>query len=248
MAILTELTRRLNSLARYMENPYLFMLRQRGVMLDTFAILNKPWIHKLNIATVIDIGANIGQFAISINAALPQAKIYSFEPIPDCFHQLKASMAGIKNFTAFNLGIGDQAGDLVFQQNIYSQSSSFLQMTNLHKTAFPETVDSHPINVKIEKLDVVSETIVLTDPLLIKIDVQGYEDKVLSGGKATIKRAKLIIIETSFTGLYQGQPLFDDIYFQLKDWGFTYAGAFDQLYNPQDGKILQADSIFINNN
>ncbi|MDZ7957617.1 MAG: FkbM family methyltransferase [Aulosira sp. DedQUE10] len=248
MALLTEFTRKLNSLARYIENPQLFILRQRGVILDTFAIFNKPWIHELNIATVIDIGANIGQFAISINAVLPKAQIYSFEPIPDCFNQLKASMVGIKNFTAFNLGIGDQTGDLVFQYNTYSESSSFLQMAHLHKTAFPETSDSHPINVKIEKLDVVAQQILLTEPLLIKIDVQGYEDKVLAGGESTIKRAKLIIIETSFTSLYKDQPLFEDIYSQLKKFGFVYAGTFDQLYNPLNGKILQADSIFIKNN
>ncbi|OUL29115.1 FkbM family methyltransferase [Nostoc sp. 106C] len=247
MALLTEFTRRLNSLARYIENPQLFILRQSGVILDTFSILNKPWIHELNITTIIDIGANVGQFAISINAVLPKAQIYSFEPIPDCFNKLKASMSGKKNFTAFNLGIGDRAGDLVFQHNSYSQSSSFLQITHLHKTAFPETSDSHSINVKIEKLDEVAEKLLLTDSLLIKIDVQGYEDKVLNGGEATIKRAKIIIIETSFTNLYEDQPLFEDIYSKLKDWDFVYAGCFDQLYHPQDGKILQADSIFIKN-
>ena len=245
MALLTEFTRKLNSIARYIENPQLLNLRRRGVILDTFYVLNKPWIHELNITTIIDIGANVGQFATSINAVLPNAQIYSFEPIPDCFQQLQASMANVPNFTAFNIGIGDRADNLVFQCNSYSQSSSFLEMTNLHKKAFPETFDSHPINVKIEKLDVVAEKLVLTDSLLVKIDVQGYENKVLAGGEATIKRAKLIIIETSFATLYEGQPLFDDIYRQLKNWGFVYAGAFDQLYNPQNGKILQADSIFI---
>lgn len=48
-----------------------------------------------------------------------------------------------------------------------------------------------------------------------------------------------------FETLYQGQPLFDDIYRKLVSWGFVYSGALDQLCSPQDGRPLQEDSIFV---
>jgi hypothetical protein len=84
----------------------------------------------------------------------------------------------------------------------------------------------------------------LRDPLLLKLDVQGFEDKVIAGGENVVARAKIIIIEVSFQPLYEGGLLFDDIYRILKERGFAYHGNFDQLLSPKDGRALQADAIF----
>jgi FkbM family methyltransferase len=247
MAFLTDITNRLNSLALYLENPQLFTLRQRRGLANTFLRLNQQEIKALNIKTVIDIGANIGQFASTINLVFPQAQIYSFEPIPECFEQLKHTMQDVKHFTAFNLGIGDDSGELHFELNDYSVSSSFLKMTNLHKQDFPHTKNDKSITVKIERLDSIAENLSLDEPIFIKIDTQGYEDRVLLGGEKTIKRASAVIIETSFVELYEGQPLFSDIYSKLVSWGFSYSGALDQLNSPTTGKCLQEDSLFLKN-
>ena len=56
-----------------------------------------------------------------------------------------------------------------------------------------------------------------------------------------------IIIETSFTELYESQPLFDDVYHVFVDAGYTYQGNLQQMLNPVDGRIVQADSLFIRN-
>ena len=42
--------------------------------------------------TVLDVGANTGQFALEIHKILPQAMIYSFEPLKDCYEQLMHNM------------------------------------------------------------------------------------------------------------------------------------------------------------
>lgn len=81
--------------------------------------------------------------------------------------------------------------------------------------------------------------------MLVKIDVQGYEDRVIRGGQRVISRAKVLIVETSFQTLYDGQPLFEDIYDTLLKMGFRYIGALWQLRSPLNGSILQADSIFV---
>ena len=118
-------------------------------------------------------------------------------------------------------------------------------MTNLHKTEFPKTSNSKPISITVERLDTIADKLTIIDSLLIKVDVQGYEDKVLRGGEKTIKRAKVIILETSFEELYKSQPLFNDIYKQLVNWGFTYAGSLEDLRSRKSGRILQEDSIFV---
>ena len=81
--------------------------------------------------------------------------------------------------------------------------------------------------------------------ILAKIDVQGFEDKVIDGSRECLSSCKVVIIEMSYYELYIKQLLFDDIYKKLKLLGFNYHGNWNQSIDPSDGKILYSDSIFI---
>ena len=207
---------------------------------------NYKWLEKYTIKTVIDIGANTGQFAAQIHEILPNADIFSFEPLADCFEKLLENMKSAANFKAFNLALGDKEDHDEIYRSEFSPSSSFLRMGDTHKNIYPHTCNSTAEKVTIIKLDTALHAIELKDNLLVKIDVQGYEDKVIAGGIDTISRANVIITEVSFEELYKGQPLFSTIYDMLVKIGFEYKGNLDpQRKNPVDGRVLQADSIFI---
>lgn len=205
------------------------------------------WLNPYHIMTVLDIGANTGQFAEMIHKILPSAAIVSFEPIEECYRSLIRNMASVPKFRAFNYALGEKDTNAEMYVNDYTASSSLLQMEDLHKQAFPFTANACKEMVKIKQLDGIALDLDLTDNLLIKIDVQGYEDRVIRGGQETISRAKVVIIETSFQCLYIGQPMFEDIYDILKQIGFRYIGALEQLRSPLNGSVLQADSVFIKN-
>lgn len=241
----SKITRQIYFISRAVKKPTLLELKLKGGLAETYEKLDTHWFKSLNIDTVLDIGANTGQFTKTIVSLLPEAKIYSFEPLPDCFEQLEQFSHSNSNITVFNLGIGDRSGSLSFERNASSASSSFLKMTDIHKEAFPFTKENITVEVGIAKLDDIRENLAIGNSLLIKIDVQGYEDKVLHGGEITIKEARMVIVETSFVTLYESQPLFSDIYSRLKLWGFNYVGMLDQLANPVTGEILQGDAIFI---
>jgi hypothetical protein len=100
----------------------------------------------------------------------------------------------------------------------------------------------------VKRLDDIAEGLTLAKNLLVKIDVQGFEDQVFAGGVHTIQKAKALIVETSFESLYEGQPLFDEIYAIAKRMGFVHHGNLSQLLSPVDGSVLQADGIFIKAN
>jgi FkbM family methyltransferase len=202
------------------------------------------WITNKNLQTVLDIGANTGQFAEKIRWILPDAKIYSFEPIPFVFDILKKNFENDKNFEAINCGLGEEDGITDFYLNEFSDSSSFLKMKDLHKNNFPQTANESKISVQIKKLDDVLSYDKIKSPYLVKIDVQGFEDKVINGGKNIIRNAEYIITEVSFVELYENQPLFDKIYNLLKEMGFQYVGNFEQLTSYVTNEILQADAIF----
>lgn len=203
------------------------------------------WLKELGIKTVLDIGANIGQFATEISGILPEATIYSFEPIKECFKKLNENMASNSNFKSFNFALGDKEENVEMNKSSYTPSSSILKMADAHKELFPHTKDSVKETIKIKTLDGFSKSQNFEKEILLKIDVQGYEDKVISGGKKVFSIAKVVIIETSFTALYENQPLFDQIYEILKTLGFSYTGCSEQKLNKLNGKVILEDSVFI---
>ncbi len=215
--------------------------------LDVKKIRFKPyqWLQDKNINTILDIGANTGQFAKQFNKLLPDAKIYSFEPLEICYNKLMENMGDVSQFQAFNIALGDINGETNIYKNDYTPSSSLLPIGQIHKEAFPFTKNVTAETIKIRRLDDALGELDITDNILVKIDVQGTEDKVILGGEVFLRKASIIILETSFQALYEGQILFDGIYDLLREKGFAYAGSEHTLRNPQNGSILQNDSIFI---
>ncbi len=203
------------------------------------------YVATLKMKTVIDVGAHTGEFARMIRQMLPEASIISFEPMKLEFQKLQHEMSSVDNFKAFNYAIGDRQGELEIHRSEYAQSSSLLPMTTLHKEAFPESAGQTTETVAVRRLDDAVSDLELNPEIAIKIDVQGYEDKVIAGATNTLDKAKAIIIEVSFQELYEGQALFDDIYSMLRQKGFSYMGNLYQLLNPMDGAPLQADALFV---
>ena len=204
------------------------------------------WLERDSIRTILDIGANTGDFALTMARRFPEARIFSFEPLADAHAELCRRTSGERRCTVMAVALGDTDADVEMQRCVYSPSSSILPMTDLHRQAFPFTAGAAiPERVRVRRLDDVAATLELRDDVLVKIDVQGFESHVIRGGEATLRRARFIIVETSFCTLYDGQPCFDEIYRSLCGLGFSYAGNWDQLTEPKSGRILQADAIFV---
>lgn len=203
------------------------------------------YLDSLNIRSVIDIGAHTGEFAIMIRELLPAAEVTCFEPLQLEFQQLQEKLGGKTGFRAFNYAVGDCNESVDMWRNEFSQSSSLLPMTKLHKEAFPESERETVEKVEVRRLDDVLDPAAIQPEVLVKIDVQGFEDKVLAGAPRTLASAKAVIVEVSFHELYEGQPLFDDVYERLRQKGFTYQGNLYQLVDPRDGRVLQADALFV---
>lgn len=203
------------------------------------------WLQEMGISTVIDVGANNGGFAGLINKILPDVSIYSFEPLKDCFNELKINTSNIKNIKYFNYALGSEESEQIMNHNEFAPSSSLLNINEAHTSAFPFTAKTVPEKIIIKRLDSFLDEIQIRRKVLLKIDVQGYEINVLDGAPEFLKSTDLIIVETSFFQLYDGQPLFHDVYTKLYESGFRYHGNFDQLANPVNNQILQADAVFL---
>ncbi len=206
---------------------------------------HRRWLQASGIRTVIDVGAYIGSFAYAMRIILPEAQIYSFEPLEANYRALTRNLTPLGRFRAFQTALGQQAGTLDFNQDEFSASSSALEMADLHRRAFPQTGRQTKVTVPVARLDDYLDQMDLQPPVLLKLDVQGYEAAVLRGASQTLQQVDYLLCELSFAELYADQPLFDDLYTLLAAQGFRFAGSFDSLLSPLDGAILQADGLFI---
>ena len=202
------------------------------------------WLQEYSINTIVDIGSNEGQFAERILEVFPNADLHCFEPLFEEYGKLKQKFSNRNNVRLYNFGLGNTDEEIPMHRNEYSPSSSLLDMLDLHKENFHYAINIMDEKVRIRRIDEVF-TNGLKGPLLVKIDVQGYEMRVLDGGEKLINNADFVIIEASFYPLYKDQPLFEDIYEHLIRRGFRYAGSVEQLIAPKDQKILQADAVFV---
>lgn len=84
----------------------------------------------------------------------------------------------------------------------------------------------------------------LPDPLLLKIDVQGYERWVLDGGPSTLARAEWVVLELSFEALYTGEPPFLEVVNYMSTHGLRFVRPVGWFSDGSTGEILQCDALF----
>lgn len=225
--------------------PYLVRSVLKGAHLGELLKINQPWIKRAGVKTVIDIGAHNGEFSTAIRAVLPGVQVYAFEPLPDCYEKLKARFEGDERCSAYQVALGDQRGQVEFWRCTFSKASSVLPMADTHKREFPWSTDIEPIDTRIAPLDDFVHDLDLVPRVLLSLDVQGYEDRVIRGGMAVLRNVDYILTEVCFGLLYEGQTSFDEIYKLLKELGFDYAGNIAQSFSSVDGSVLHADALFV---
>jgi FkbM family methyltransferase len=194
--------------------------------------------------TVIDVGANVGQFAVAAAMVFPNAAIHTFEPDPKSVERLRANTSSLRNVTIYPIGLGDSEGTVELRVNSHSLSSSILQLATAHRAAFPEAREIGTVTVKLSTLDSIFSQIELATPVLLKLDVQGYEAMTLRGGTETLKRVQYAVLEASLKPMYDGEVLFLDLVHMMEGFGCTFLRPIGSLANPATGEVLQMDVLF----
>jgi len=195
--------------------------------------------------TFIDGGAHNGSTILKLrDEGFVNSKIYAFEPIPDVAKSIET--IGDKNVKIFAKAIGNIDGTIDFNINQRAVTSSPLEpkMTNKYHPGMADLFKK--ITVPVVKLDTLLKENLISQPDIIKFDLQGYEMFGFQGSTETMKNVKIIFTEVEFVELYEKQPLFDDISSFLKQNDFSLFN----LYNTScytDGQLIEGDALFINN-
>lgn len=204
---------------------------------------------------IFDVGANNGQSIKRYKKIFEKPIIHSFEPVTDEINKLKEKYKNDKNLFLNNLAVGEKIGNLDFNINAKSSHSSFKKLipntTFIKKRSAQAYVDSEKYTVK----KIPTKIITLDDYVkqnnienidILKIDTQGYEDKVLLGAQNLIKdnRIKFIELELIFSEIYESPLQIYDIEKILipnnyKLFGISEAGSLISNF------IFQSDFLYI---
>ena len=123
--------------------------------------------------TVIDLGANIGEFTLPM--AHTGARVFAFEPDPHARSVLEESVQGLANVTVMPVAVGAKAGqaqlyrrvNFAREPNRASKSSSLFAEKRNVSTADAITVEIIDLAAFLNQLD--------CDIALIKMDIEGAE-------------------------------------------------------------------------
>lgn len=201
----------------------------------------------LNINTIYDVGANVGDTVRIFHHIFPSAVIHAFEPNPTVFNKLKTRHGHNQSIVLNNVGVGNLEGNLTLNRHTNSGATSFKQpnaKTNpLYNSKIIDKIDvpvitlkSYVDNLKPHSID------------LLKIDVEGFEMEVLEGISEDIleKRVKMIFIEANLVEKMLGQGLIENVIDFLRQKNFTLYN----IYTQQETNLRQlniANLIFVNN-
>ena len=198
-----------------------------------------------DVECVIDVGANVGQYGALLRAAGFPGRIISAEPLTSAFAVLSRRAAADPAWTALNIGVGAEPGEVEINISANSYSSSVLEMRSTHLDAAPDSV---VIDTETIRLSTVSELVaahgVEPERCLLKIDTQGYESHVLAGAGELLNSIAGLQLELSFLELYAGQELFDALVARARDHGLTL-WAFEPGFSDRNGRMLQCDGLFM---
>lgn len=193
--------------------------------------------------TIVDIGANRGQFALVARKCLPLSQIISFEPLAEPAAVFKKLFQEDKSVILHQVAVGPEQGDAVIHISHKDYSSSLLPITELQSDLFPGTSERGQQTIRVERLSDRLSPEVIHTPALLKLDVQGYELETIKGSVDLLPLFSYIYAECGFLELYKGQALASQVIAFLRQKGFHLRGVYNLDYDAA-GTAIQGDFLF----
>lgn len=170
---------------------------------------------------VLDVGANRGQFALLCRTVIPKASIESWEPLEGPSLRFRALFGGDPAVVLHQCALGALSGQLLMHETHADDSSSILM-----PVAAVRGVDvRREVEVNVRRLDDYDLSRHAAGRVLLKIDVQGYEDRVLEGAKKTLEMVSYVLVEMTFGKYYSDQASATEILERLFGAGFEVVGV-----------------------
>jgi FkbM family methyltransferase len=196
--------------------------------------------------TVLDIGANIGQYGASLRASGFRGKLVSCEPLPDAFAHLSRRAARDGNWIVVPTAVGESTSSAILNVAANSFSSSIRPMTAAHLESAPgsEFISTEQVSIT-TVVDLMEQHNLDPKHTLLKIDTQGYETPVLDGAADLLQAFAAIQVELSLVELYAGEDLCEALTDRLMNLGFALYAIEPGYPDRRTGRMMQYDALFV---
>jgi FkbM family methyltransferase len=165
---------------------------------------------------LLDIGCHRGAYSQAILDRYPNTRIYAFEPSSTSFKFLSKQFEFQDNVRLFNVALGSKSSMEILWSNEPGSALSSLQKRDV--SHFATSFDNFE-EVQVVTLDEWNLKFGLK-PDIIKIDVEGFELKVIEGGEKTILQSKVVQFEYGGTHI-DTRTFFRDFWVFFRQHGFT---------------------------
>jgi FkbM family methyltransferase len=187
--------------------------------------------------SILDIGANVGQFYNEIKNIFPNSYYYLVEGSESCEVVLETLNV---DYSICLLSDSEKDVDFYIRKNeprctgnsIYRENTSFY--------------DDDQILIEKRQTKTLSNLLNNQKFDLIKIDVQGSEIDIINGGLDIIKEAKGILMEVSLMEYNQNSPTKEFVYEYMDNLGFKPVELIGNINHPLTYELIQQDILFLN--
>jgi FkbM family methyltransferase len=187
--------------------------------------------------SILDIGANVGQFYNEIKNIFPNSYYYLIEGSESCEVVLETLNV---DYSICLLSDSEKEVDFYIRKNeprctgnsIYRENTSFY--------------DDDQILIEKKQTKTLSNLLNNQKFDLIKIDVQGSEIDIINGGLDIIKESKGILMEVSLMEYNQNAPTKEFVYEYMDNLGFKPVELIGNINHPLTYELIQQDILFLN--
>lgn len=227
------------------------LLRRFGVDLVRYDHVHAPPLRRKRLLAdqaidlVLDVGANVGQFAGRMRELGYAGRLVSFEPQRAAFAELSRISAADSRWECRPLALGDKDGEATIHLSANSWSSSLLPIGERHVASAPDSAYAGEETVPVRRLDAIEGLVTGNERIYLKLDTQGFELPVLVGAQGILPHVKVIETELSLVSLYEGQALLPEVIAHLQGAGYDLVALDPAFVEARTGHVLQMDGIFV---
>jgi FkbM family methyltransferase len=202
-----------------------------------------------DIDLVLDVGAHTGGFARSLRRVGYDRDIVSFEPSAPTFAKLAAECARDPKWTPVQAAVSDATGVTTLRVSHNAVSSSLLRVNETHVAAAPRSAAEREEQVATLSFpDALARHAAAARRVLVKLDIQGFEGRVLDAMAPPDPRIRAVVMELSLVHLYDGDDLIEDNIARVRRMGFDPIELVAGFREQRTGALLQVDGIFLRRN
>lgn len=207
----------------------------------------KILMQKLEVDCALDVGANVGKYAMILRALGYGGPIVSFEPASLPFRILQGRAKKDRLWDVHQIALGSSDGERALNVMQDSGLNSFYNPSVYGAERFTDDVVDHFEAVPVKRLD--SNSIAVPQftkarNVFLNVDTQGHDLEVFRGASGCLSQIAMLQMELSVRPIYEGIPDWRSVIEEVEEAGFVLGGLFAVGYD-NACEIIEFDGLFV---